>query len=261
MKHLGLYILLFFILISCNKDSEPKFINENSNEIVKYVINLSNMMITDYSKYVNDKLIETISFERTDSTVVRLTKNTENKITNKRIFVLGNSTLAISAIDSSYSENGLYTAHMDFEYEDGYLIKTTTEWNRFGDNPSSGQLVTTRVIENGNVKSSTEAYPGWPSGCTDFFEYNNTSNKIDVIDFSNGILGKIDRSLIKHVSWNNGCPSGPSSSIACSDFEYVLDSNGYIVKKIETYTPPYNMTFSDVVIRTVKTTIYEYNAR
>ncbi|BDX37809.1 hypothetical protein CYCD_11640 [Tenuifilaceae bacterium CYCD] len=261
MKHLELYIGLFFILISCNKDSEPKFITQNSNEIVKYVINISNMRITDYSKYINDKLIETTSFENTDTTIVRLTKNSENKITYKRVFIVGNTNLAKLAIDSSYSKDGLYTAHLDYVYENGYLIETTIDWNRFDDNPSSGQFYITRIIENENLKSSNEAYPGWPSGCTDCFDYNSTINKIDVIDFSNGITGNISKNLIKHASWHNGCPGGPSSSIACSDFKYELDNNGYIVKKTETYTPPYNMTLSDEVTRTVKTTIYEYNAR
>ena len=174
MKHLELYIGLFFILISCHKDSEPNFITQYSNKIVKYVINLSNMRITDYSKYINDKLIETTSFENRDTTIVRLTQNSENKITFKRVFIVGNTTLAKSAIDSSYSEDGLYTAHLDYVYENGYLIKTTLDWNRFDDNPSSGQLYITRIIENENLKSSNEAYRGWPSGCIDCFDYNST---------------------------------------------------------------------------------------
>lgn len=84
---------------------------------------------------------------------------------------------------------------------------------------------------------------------------------IDVIDFSNGITGKISKNLIEHASWNSGCPCGPSCSVSCSDFEYQIDNEGYITKMIEIYTPSYHSSSSEEVVKEIRTTIYEYNAR
>lgn len=261
MRHLKLFIGLFLILISCNKDDGPNFINQTSDETVKYVINLSSLKIIDYSKYINNELIETTSFQNTDSTIVRLTRNSENEITYKSIFLLGNNALAISCIDSSFSEYGLYTAQLDYEYDNDFLIETTIDWKRFGDNADSGQVYITRILENENISSSNFAFGNWTSGCTDYFSYNSTFNKIDVKDFSNGITGKISKNLIEQASWNNGCPCGPSRSIAYSDFKYEIDENGYLTKKVETYTPCYHLSFSNEVTRTISTTFYEYNTR
>lgn len=260
MKYLNILILLFLILTFCNKDDEPKFINQNSDEIVKYVINLSGMKIINYTKYINDELIESTSFQESDTTIIRLTTNAENEIIYKRIFRVGNNTLAQSCIDSSFSEFGLYAAKLYYKYENDFLIETTIDWIQFGDYSDSGRVYITRNYINENLTSLSETSPDWPLICSDLFDYYSIINKIDVKDFSNGITGRISKNLIKHVSWNSGCPCGPSSSTSHSDFKYETDEDGYITKMTETYTPCYH-TSAEEVTRTIRTTIYEYNAR
>ena len=131
---------LIMFLTSCNKDDEPKFINETSDEIVKYLINMTGTKISDYSKYLNNELIEKIAFYETDTVIEQITKNTLNEITYKKTYLIGDNDLAFSCIDSSFSDYGLYVARLDYDYENDYLITTTIDWKRFGENADSGQV-------------------------------------------------------------------------------------------------------------------------
>lgn len=114
-------------------------------------------------------------------------------------------------------------------------------------------------ISGENIVSSNVSFPNYSSGCTDYFEFDNNPNIIDVRYFSNGITGKISKNLITHASWNNGCPAGPSMTISTSDFEYGLNSGNYVSVMREIYTPCYHMGDTKEVTRTIRTTIYEYN--
>jgi hypothetical protein len=248
-------------MISCSKTDTIKFISEYSDETVKYVINLdqSGMKITGYAKYINDALFAITSFENTDTTMIVLTRDSADRIINKKIFNIKNSELAESCLDSSFNEDGLYIVRSFYEYFDDFLVSSAIEWEQTGDYPGSGEALRTQVIENENIKSIYTAAPGNPGGCTNFFDHNSRINKIDVRNFSNGITGRISKNLIEHASWNNGCPGGPSSSIAYSDYQYEINQEGYVTKMTEIYTPVYHLSFSEEVTRTISTTIYEYN--
>lgn len=258
MRYLKLFIVLSFMVISCNKEDEPSFKYLISADITRYVIELSGTQIISYTKYTNDVLTETVSFHFSDSEVVRLTRNSQNQIAHKRVYQMGGNSLAASCIDTAYSTNALIIGRSSFEYENGYLTKETYNWKVLGEGSDSGQVFYTRTIENGNVSSVNEAYTNWMSGCNDLYSYTNEPNRIDVIDFSNGLTGKISKDLVEHISWRSGCPCGPSSSIAYTDYEYRTNSDGYITSKLETYTPCYHLSFSEEVTKTLRTTIYEY---
>jgi len=247
--------------MSCDKKDKPIFINDASDGILKYQINLIDNKILEYSKFVNDELIETTSFNDLGSIVEMITTNASNLITKKITYSIGDNHLANSAIDSSFSNYGLSVAKLDYEYQNTFLLTTIIDWKRFGEFADSGQMTITNIIEGDNIISSKESFPSWPSGCTDFFRYNSEKNKIDIKNFTSEILGKPSKNLISHTTWNNGCPCGPSSSEAYSDFRYELDNNGFVTKRIETYTPCYSYSFAEEVTRKIKTTIYEYNAR
>lgn len=171
---------------------------------------------------------------------------------------MGENSLATSCIDTGFRTDALYIGISAFEYENGYLIKETISWKVLGEDSDSGRVYNTRTFENGNMSTLNKAYPDWMSGCNDLYNYTNEPNKIDVIDFSNGITGKISINLVKHISLRSGCPCGPSSSLACSDYDYKINNDGYISRRLETYTPCYHLSFSEVVTRMMRTTIYEY---
>ncbi len=260
MKIKFLFLIFIVLIISCNKE-EPNFINIPSDEITRYQITIENNQIVEYVKFVNDIQLESTVFQDFDSVVHMIRTNTSNEIIYKKTFYITDNDLASSAIDSIFSDNGLYIANLDYEYQNGFLINTTIDWKRNGENADSGQVYISKTIENENIIEVTKSIHDWTSGCTDYLEYNNKINKIDIKDLANGITGKKSKNLIQYATWNSGCPCGPSSSVAYSDFNYELDVNGYVVKMTETYTPCYHLTTAEEVTRTIKTTIYEYDVR
>ena len=261
MKNNFLFLISIVLIISCDKEEEPSFINIPSDEIIRYQITVENNQIAEYVKYVNDIQLESTVFQDFDSVVYMIRTNASNEIIYKKTYHIANSDLASSAIDSSFSEYGLYVANLEYEYNNGFLINTNIDWKREGENADSGQVYIGKTIENENIVEINESFPDWPSGCTDYLKYNNLINKLDIRNLTNGITGKISKNLVQHATWNSGCPCGPSSSVAYSDFNYELDENGYVVKMSEIYTPCYHLSTAEEVTRTIKTTIYEYNVR
>ena len=257
MKQSIIIFQVFLIFISCSKDGDPNF-NSNYDDIVKFSIHHSGLKISKYSKYINDILIETTDFYDSDTIIEKITRNSNNQTTYKKTFKLGSNLLAESCIDSSFNDNSLYVSNLAYEYENGYLIKVSINWKNIGSVVDSGVVYIDKVIENENAISSTESSDDWVMECTDQIDFNDISNIIDVENFSNEITGKINRNLPQHTLWNYGCPCGPSSSVAYSDYSYETENNGQITKKIETYTPCYHISTATTVTRQIKTTLYEY---
>ena len=262
MKNTPLLILtgLLFMISACNKD-EPKFVDKPSDELVKYVINLSGSKITDYSKYINDELVEVTTFIIDDTVIERISKNANDKIIGKAVYQIGPEDVAVSSVDSSFTEQGIDIYKAEYEYTDGFLVEINANWTIAG-NPYEIHVLNT--IEDENVVSS---YFEEPLGYTNRYRYNDKINKIDLnfsngkkdLDFSNGITGKWSKNLVEHVLWQYGLPCGSSSSIPVSDYIYEQDSGGYVTKRIETYTPCYHTIDPGTVTRTISTTIYEYH--
>jgi len=260
VRYTGFLLVILILFSSCNKNEKQTFINQYKNEITKYALDISSsdLIINSYKKYINDELVSTTIYEIADTSVIRLTIDAGNQLTHKRIYITGNSNLAVKCIDSIYNGQTLITADLHLSYDNEYLVSIYKNWIQIGENPASGESLETRIIEKENILSVNKSAPGNPSGCTSHFNYTGLINKIDIQDFSNRWLGKINKNLVKHVSWNNGCPCGPSMTVAYSNFEYETDENGFVTKMTETYTPCYHMTFTEEVFRTVTTTKYEY---
>lgn len=252
MKNVLLIFCLFvFLFPSCKKKDEPKFIDKPSGELVKYIIHLSGLTITEYSKYINDELTENTSFNEYDTIVERIRKNASGKIIDKMVYQMGPDNRAVSSVDSSFGEHSIDVYTSEYLYADGFWA----EQNMLMKNGETTiDFYFTRAIENGNMLIYTIVEP---AGCSYKYRYNNEINKID-LNFSNGITGKWSENLTVKTRWNTGCPCGPSSSIATSDYKYELNGDGYVIKRIETYTPCYHVTDPGVVTRTIKTTVYEY---
>ena len=251
MKNTFLFIGLLFIISACNKD-EPKFIDKPSDELVKYVIDLSGSKITEYSKYINDEFVEVTTFYNYDSVIEQSRKNVVDEVILKTVYHMGSNGLADSSVSINYGTQELDVYRTQYNYADSFLVEINAIWTS-DDNSVDVHIL--KTIEDENIVSS---FVEEPSGCTDYYRYNNEINKID-LDFYNGIIGKASKNLKEYKSWQNGCPCGPSSSIAFSDYKYELDSEGYVTKMIETYTPCYHTTDPGTVTRTISTTVYEYN--
>jgi hypothetical protein len=251
-------LILFICIASCKKDT-PKFNDVESPDITKYVINNSGNKINSYSKYLNGILQQTVLFIDQDTAITVVTKNSSDEIINKEIYFIGDNGFAESSIDSGFNNSILtYFNTKSYQYFNNFLVKTTLYYKNFGPSADSGIVTISTSISDENISSSKVSYPNYSTGCTDYFDYNSSSNSIDVRYFSNGITGKTSKNLIAHTSWDNGCPDGPSMTVSCSDYNYEFNSNNYISIMKETYTPSYHMGDTKEVTRTIKTTIYEY---
>ncbi|NUQ23820.1 MAG: hypothetical protein HUU34_07695 [Saprospiraceae bacterium] len=273
MKNITLILGLIILTISCNKGDETKLTtNEITDEITdevtnepsvqkitKYHITIEGNMISKYEKYFNDVLIETAVFQNFDSVLYMIRTDSSNEIIQKMIYYIASNGLASSAIDSSFSYQGLIVRNLEYEYQDGFLISTIVDWERFGTIVGSGQSTISRTIENENISlTERSSHNGYHIvSCIDYFQYNSLINKIDIIDFSNGITGKISKNLIQYARWNQGCPCFSSSTTAYSNFFYEFGTNGYVTKKIENYTPCTHITKPVSSIEMI--TIYEYS--
>ena len=247
-----IFALLILIAPACYKKHEPKFIDKPSDKLVKYVIELSGLKITEYSKYINDEFMELTTFYNYDSVIEQIRKNADNKVILKSVYKLDWFNLPLSSVDSSFGEQGIDVYQSNYLYVDGFWVEKRMLMKN---GETTTDFYFTRLIENENVIQFNIVEP---PGCSYKYSFNDQINKLD-LNFSNGITGNWNKNLAEHASWNDGCPCGPSSSIAISDYRYELNNDGFVTKRIETYTPCYHLTNPGTVNRTIYTTVYEYH--
>jgi hypothetical protein len=249
-------LLTFTILVficGCKKD-EPTVNYVPSSTEVKYKITLSHDTIVEYSQFINNQLTSTKYFYFNGATDEIITKNASGIMTGKSVYQIGSSGYAESSIDSSFSDSGTVSISVStYEYQNGFLTRHSVD---------TGKYVYTRSISDDNIVSSNVSFPSYQSGCTDYYSYNGFptiahQTTIDVTYFSNKIFGKPNKNLITHASWSNGCPCGPSSNPASSNFQYEFNSSGYVTQMKNYYTPCYH-TETESVSGTVSTATYEY---
>ncbi len=251
MKNILILLLTILTFIGCKKDEEESiFEDKPAKNVVKYVIYLSGTKITEYETYVNDTLKRITNYYFSDTLVKVIAKNTEGKTVAKTIYQLHNGGLATSSVDSSFSDEGSSAYRSEYKYSNGYMIERAIYYDDEGEIP----VIINRTVENENI---IEIELVSPANCLNRYWFNESLNKID-LNFSNGITGKWSKNLTNNVSWNNFCPCGPSMTIASSEYKYELDANGYVIKKVATYTPCYHLPISGKVTRTITTTFYEY---
>lgn len=259
MKTLLFIIGLILIMTSCNKKNQPKFEYKDYSEVIKYKINISGDYITDFSKYINNEIVEITTFYNYDTIIQKISKNTQGEIIRKFTFYMGNDGFATSSIDSTNGITGLWLTKSNYNYENAYLVEMEYDyWNYLDSSIDSGNVVVQFTRENGNIINKKVMPNSWTSGIRDSFTYSNYLNKIDILDFSNGMTGNINNNLMSHVLLSQGIPLHGGSN-PYRDFNYEFDNDGYVTKMIKTLTPSYNLTEPGVVTRTIHTTFYEYS--
>lgn len=244
-------------MFSCQKD-KVKFVNVYSNEVTKYSITLTNNEISAYSKYINNNLQEAVTINDMDSVVVVVTKNNMNQVTSKETYIIGNDSVAELGIDSIFSNEGIRVEKNTYYFNSGFLFSQTIHWVNYYATADSGNYTLNHEydLDDDNIFMVTNSV-----GCVNSYGFYSTLNKINLTNFRNSFLGKYNKNLIKEAHWLQGCPDGPSMTIAFSEYQYDLNNNNYVTKKTETYTPSYHTDMSQTVSRKVTTTLYEYQTK
>ncbi len=249
MKNILIPLLIILVFAGCKKDDESMFIDEPADEVTRYVIHLSGTKITEYKTYINDTLKKVINFYFSDSTAEVITKDENGKMVAKTVYQLNEDGLAVSSVDSIFSENGFTTFNTEFKYSEGFMIERTIYYE------NELPVIIRTTIENENIIEVEVRVNN--HSCFDYYGFTEMINKIDLY-FSNGITGKWSKNLADHVSWNNNCPCGPSMTTSKSEYRYELDADGYVVKEVEIFTRCYHLPASGKIKRTIYTTFYEY---
>ena len=87
---------IFIVTTSCNKEEGPSFVYEN-DEVVKFIIELRDLHIKSYSKYIDDVLKETTTFYDYDTIIERITRNASDEVVYKKRYTIANNNFAKSA--------------------------------------------------------------------------------------------------------------------------------------------------------------------
>ncbi len=253
-----MFLGVFYLLSSCKKDKGQDSQYDIDPDIRKYVITLSNSQIASYSLYINDSLNWTSTYHDDDSIVELRKENSNHTLIEKTRFRIGIDGLAETSIDTFFSNMTVaYINRQSYQFLNGFLVGSTSHYQQFGTSTDSGTVFLTYTFVNNNMTllQRVVTNSGWL--CSDGYSYNTQINKLDIAGFNNGILGNISKNLTNHISWNIGCPNGPSSTGAYSDYTYILNNNGFVTKRIEIYTPSYSTHYAPPK-STLRTVVYEY---
>jgi hypothetical protein len=263
MRPLPIIIAFILVISSCNKNDGPEIIYHHSDQVVKYSINIQNNWINEYSKFINGVLDETTVFNNYDTLIEKITVNQNGELKSKIIYTMEENGFASTSIDTIISLYNTTVLNTTYTYENNFLVlKTINYWiYNQGNLGDSGIRYFSRSIKNENVSSQPSYVPYWATAnCTDRFSYSNTLNLIDVDEFTNGILGKINKNLSSYVLLEDGCPCTSNHVSGYNDFQYEMFENGFVKKMIKKHTPCHSASAPETVIGTVYTTIYEYTS-
>jgi hypothetical protein len=226
MKTLLGLVLLIIAIISCNKDDISPTIDYESMLTTLIYLNPQGKIIRHISTDLNDSIIEETNYYYSDSMVVKKLYYSSSPDYLISWYKLGQNGFSSYSIDSlyykSYGRDTVIIDTVKYIYDkEGYLLKMITRYHIFYFAYNDNNLVWQDYIN---------------------YSYLDTLNKIDITGFTycNGITGRINKNLIKHIKW--GANGGPSTYASESEYEYTLDLDGFVIEKKETFFPAHYYT-------------------
>jgi hypothetical protein len=230
-----LYIALATIcLIGVNCEHEeapPKFYD-------RYVITLNNGHFQKVVHFQNDTLHFFATYNYLPESVEVLKRDKYQIITDRRYYYLNKLTgLADSCLDSFwYLRNALFISKIIYSYDkDSHVLnsRTLTYSNSSNVSISDPDFTTTFTLKDGNTMRKDNTF------CNSYYSYQALSNKLDIFNFVGTYNGKGNLQLLK--TYDSGCHAGPSYSPERSDYSYTLNSDGYVIERIENRSLGYYM--------------------
>jgi hypothetical protein len=217
MRNIPIYLIALMTLMGCHKNEENP---------ASPVVNIENIQIFLDSNLRTIKIIKTsesnkflweTNFNYTDSIIRQTTSYADSDYSVIR-YKIGNNGFAMSSIDTFFR----YSTH----------IMNTDSAIYFSD--VNGYL--TSVIENYNTLNYNYINGDLNSVINFDFTYFDTLEKIDIFfdivmpPYGNGIIGKVNKHLFKKITWTIA-----HAPPIIYNFEYSIDSNGYVSEQKETY--------------------------
>ncbi len=238
MKTLIMICIVAAFLSGCEEETvyrEPKIYN--------YMIYISGGRITKFDYINGDTVSSRTEYLFEDSIVTKTRTHLASNSVSSTIFKMGQNGYAKSSVKTSEeyhiqaNSDTLYTSRLYYSYDaENHLKEKAYEIIHEGEiliaeflgyNYKDGNLISESHIGQFTVIPSPPS-----SNCNNTFVPSNIPCKLDIYDFTNGILGVTSRSLIEHVDYLDGCCWGGINA-SSTDFTYVLDNKGYVIQMKE----------------------------
>jgi len=259
MKKVSLFYILFFLFASCDlwEDYKVNFIDIVDTEVVKYDIGLKDSAtITDYKKYINEKLIETVVFYSDTIKTERITFDVNNNIIFRRTYKFDLNTFASETVDTAFFKDSMCVTITEYDYNNGFISREYSETK--GINCNYSNTITYKYTYGKNNIVKRDITKG-NSRCVDELIYTDVISRIDIIDFTNNLLGKRSENLVEEIFWESSCYKQENIAKPLSIFIYELNEDGYVTKRTEKLSPYYDTTLDNNIERLVSTVFFEYH--
>lgn len=171
------------------------------------------------------------------NSVVSIERDKNENIIKSTTYFLNNFALADSCVDSVFNNNSSMTILLIRNLYDnnGYLSTVNLNYRSIVHDSivSSSTYDLIYSISNGNVASVNVN-----RDYINYFDYCQIPNKIDILGFIGNCSGKIDKNLRLSTKINGSI--GPHTSTPHHTYYYTLNSDGYVIEKVDFYTPGYD---------------------
>lgn len=228
-------ILLIYFFASCKKTDDyiiPLVFNK-----VEMTLN-TDLQIQKVKFYQSDTFLYEKINTFLPNTVISVEKDNNGNIIKTSTYYLNNFALADSCVDSVFSGNAQMTILLiKYLYDsDGYISTANCHYR----NMVNDSVVSTYTYDlSYNIKNGNIASVSYSNGLVCHIEYNELPNKIDILSYIGSCCGKIDKNLLITTNCSGGI-SEPHTSKPHHTYYYTLNSDGFVVKKIDFYTPSYD---------------------
>lgn len=232
--------LFFLFLVSCKKSNNYVIPIKNNRAEITLNADLQILKATFYQS-------DTFLYEKINTflpnSIISVERDNNDNIIKTSTFYLNSFALADSCVDSVFiSYPYLNITIFKYLYDvNGY--KTSMEIiSKNIKNDSVIWSVNYNLLFNySNCNLMSVIFLGRSSSSS--FEYNQLTNKIDIIGFIGGYCGKIDNNLCSSV--HSSGSYAPHTSSPHNAYYYTLNSDGFVVEKVDLYTPSYDAAFEE----------------
>lgn len=237
--HILFFGLLFLFLVSCKKSNN--YVIPIKNNRAEITLN-ADLQILEVAFYQSDTFLYKKINTFLPNSIISVERDNNDNIIKTSTFYLNSFALADSCVDSVFNNypylNILLSKYL---YDSNGYKKSVVLNSKSIKNDSvvaSSNYDLLYSISNGNVASVYVNYD-----FVNYFEYCQKLNKIDIVGFIGGYCGKIDKNLLE--SMKSGGDYGHHIQPPHRISYYTLNSAGYVIEKVDFYTPGYDVTTED----------------
>jgi hypothetical protein len=252
-KVIVVLIFCIIVVLSCLKD-ETKSNDVQINFTYQIYLDNSNRIVKFFKTFENGSIIEKHLYTYDSIAVKQEVYDSYNVLLAKFVYFLNDKGYADSSVDTIYLDNALKTYNKKYTYESDFLVRINIIEKEFENTILKDTIAYSmrNYVENENIVKSVKTVD---TTCTIHYTYNSKATSVDVINWTNTILGKANKNLVQSITYFPDCPCSSTSKPATSVFDYALDASNRIITSVETFIPcSTNQNYKEVTTITYKYT-------